>query len=266
MSSIKSVHLQNFPNLDDFETDQKLVDKMDKVRAICSCALFVRDKNNLRVRLPLNKITIIGKNIEEIKEFSNIIIDEINVKNIEFIEDIDDFSTKKLILDFKKIGYKVGVKMPELIKATKENKWKIVDDKLDICGFILNKDEFKLTIEPKQTNTFVVDNYEILIQLDLNITKELGQEGMARDLVRIIQQFRKDANLNLSDRIELNIYTEYNFLVESAEKFKNYISEQTLAKSFRISNIDKNDKTSEGFVFEDTIDKNKVIIRFNVIK
>ena len=103
MSSIKSVHLQNFPNLDDFETDQKLVDKMDKVRAICSCALFVRDKNNLRVRLPLNKITIIGKNIEEIKEFSNIIIDEINVKNIEFIENIDDFSTKKLILDFKKI-------------------------------------------------------------------------------------------------------------------------------------------------------------------
>lgn len=267
-SSVRSVHLQDFPEIKDFEIDKQLIDKMDKVRAICSCALFVRDKNNLRVRLPLNKLTIISADVDGIKGFSNIILDEINVKNIEFNENIGDFSSNKLILDFKKIGPKVGDKMSEIVKASKNNDWVIEDDKLIICGFILNKDEFKLSLEPKDKNLFVVDNYDILIKLDLKITKELEQEGIVRDLVRIIQQFRKEADLDISDKINLNIYTNYDFLTESVEKFRSYISEQTLAKSLDVLSLDKvvNNSISDTFTFSETLSDNKVVVNFKVIK
>ncbi len=262
---IKSVHLQNFPKINDFETDKQLIDKMDKVRSICSCALFIRDKNNLRVRLPLNKITIITADVDGIKEFSNIILDEINVKNIEFNKNINDFASNKLVLDFKKIGSKVGSKMPEIIKATKNREWEINNNKLMICGFVLDENEFKLTLEPKQVDTFVVDNYDILIQLDLKITRELEQEGIVRDLVRIIQQFRKDADLNVSDKIELSIYTYYDFLTESVEKFTSYISEQTLAKSLSVFPIDKANNSFDGFKFNETLNSNKITVNFRVI-
>lgn len=265
MSDIKSVHLQNFPDINNFNVNRQLMDTMDKIRAICSCALFIRDKNNLRVRLPLNKITIISKNTNDIKEFSNIILDEINVKNIEFVENIDDFSSNKLILDFKKIGPKIGNKMPYLIKATKNNEWAIKNNQLIICDFTLDNNEFKLVLEPKKENVFVVDNYNILIQLDLNITEELEQEGTARDLIRIIQQLRKDANLKLVDKIDLSIYTENNYLSKSIENFKGYISEQTLAKSLNIFPNKKISSNFDGFLFNEILNDNKITITFKVI-
>ena len=265
-SGVKSVHLQDFPEIKDFEIDKQLIDRMDKVRAICSCALFVRDKNNLRVRLPLNKMTVIAADVDGIKEFSSIILDEINVKTIEFNENINDFSLKKLILDFKKIGPKVGSRMSEVIKASKNGDWVVEGDKLTICGFVLNEDEFKLSLEPKSEDLFVVDNYDILIQLDLKITEELEQEGIVRDLVRIVQQFRKEADLNISDKINLNIYTDYEFLTKSVEKFRDYISEQTLAKSLDILPLDRVDNSSNSntFTFSEILNDNKIVMSFRV--
>lgn len=265
-NSVRSVHLQNFPEIKDFEVDRQLIDKMDKVRAICSCALFIRDKNNLRVRLPLNKITIVAADVDGIKEFSNIILDEINVKNVEFNKNISGFSSNKLVLDFKKIGPKVGGKMSEVIKAAKDGNWVLDGDKLAICGFKLDEDEFKLSLEPNDKDIFVVDNYDILIKLDLKITEELEREGVVRDLVRIIQQFRKEADLNISDKINLKIYTDYNFLTESVEKFRNYISEQTLAKSLGILPTDKTGSSSSSnvFTFSEVLNDNKIIISFKV--
>lgn len=258
-----SVHLQNFPKMEHFEIDDNLIDIMDKVRAICSCALFIRDKNNLRVRLPLNKITIIGNQTEEIKEFSSIIIDEINAKNIEFLNNVEEYGEKKLNLNFAKIGNRVGSKMPYLIKAAKSNKWKInKNNKLEIEGFELEDDEFNIKLESKKENIYTVDNYDILISLDLNITKELEYEGMARDLVRIIQQLRKDAKLNISDKIDLVIKTNYDFLRNSIEQHKDYIKEQTLSINL---NIAKDDLNSD-FSFCEEMDKNIVQIGFSVIK
>lgn len=259
----KSVHLQDFPKMDNFEADNNLIDVMDKVRAICSCALFVRDKNNLRVRLPLNSITIIADDVDEIKSFSSIIADEINVKKVDFVDNVAEYGEKKIILNFQKLGAKIGAKMPNLMKAAKTNKWKIKENnKLEIDGFELEADEYELKLESKKNNVFTVDNYDILIMLDMNITKELEYEGMARDLVRVIQQLRKDAKLNIDDRISLFVKTNYDFLRNSIEQNNKYIKEQTLSLELNlVSNLENCE-----FSFCEEIDKNIVQIGFNVVR
>ena len=258
---IESVHLKNFPIIENFTTDEDLINSMDMVRAICSCALFIRDKNNFRVRLPLNKITIISKNNDEIKNFSDIIVDEINVKNIEFLDDMDKYGENKLILNFPKIGSKIGSKMPSVIKAANSGKWKIKDNRLFIDGFELADDEFKIVLQPKKENVFAVDGYNILIMLDLNVTKELEKEGMARDFVRKIQQFRKDVKLDVSDKIDLVVKTNYEFLKESITTFKEYIKEQTLSLDIIISK----DELNTNFSFCEEMDNNIVQIGFSKV-
>lgn len=264
MDSIKSVHLQSFPKLINFNIDEKLVDTMDKVRAICSCALSIRDKNNLRIRLPLNKITIIGNDLDDIKNFSNIILDEINVKSIEFNENIKTFSEKKLILNFQKIGSKVGSKMPEVLKALKLNNWEISNNGcIRISDFEITKDEFDIKLEPRQDNIFTVEGQNILVMLDIKINQELEQEGAARDLVRLIQQFRKDANLDIANRINLHIKTNYKLLLKALEKYKKYIQEQTLATKLDVTDINN---SNYKFTFNGDIDKNPVYVSFDVIE
>ena len=258
---LESVHLENFPVIDNFDIDENLIESMDEVRSICSCALFIRDKHNLRVRLPLNKITIISNNNDKIKEFSDIIIDEINVKNIEFVDDIKDYGEKKLILNFPKIGPKVGSKMPNVMKASQNGKWKIKDDKLIIDDFELENDEYKITLQPKKDNVFAVDGYDVLIMLDTEITLDLEKEGLARDMVRKIQQFRKDVKLDVSDKIDLVIKTNYDFLKDSIIMFKEYIKEQTLATNLTIAKEDLNTE----FSFCDEIENNVVQIGFSKI-
>ncbi|MBO4956563.1 MAG: hypothetical protein J6C50_01880 [Rickettsiales bacterium] len=262
MNIKNSVHLQDFPNIENFKPDNELLDVMDKVRAICSCALYVRDKHNLRVRLPLNKMIVISPDSSDISNFVDIIADEINVKNIEFNDNIEEFGEKKLVLNFQKIGKKVGAKMPNVMKLANSGKWEIKDDLLIIDEFKLANDEYSIKLETKKENVFAVDGYDILIMLDLNITEELEQEGTARDLVRLIQQFRKDVKLDISDKISLVIKTNYDFLKDSINNFKEYIQEQTLSVDLMITK----DELNTDFSFCEEMSNNIVQVGFSVIK
>ena len=118
------VHLQNFPNVSNIAFEADLVEEMDLVKEICSVALFLRDKENLRVRLPLREIKIIGSGVANIEKYKNIIADEINVKNVTFKEDIGDLATFVVEVDLKKLGAKYGEKLKDIMKDVKENKWK----------------------------------------------------------------------------------------------------------------------------------------------
>jgi isoleucyl-tRNA synthetase len=260
-----SVHLQSFPQLANFEIDRDLTNVMDKTRAICSCALAVRDRNNLRIRLPLNKITIIAEDAENLREFSAIIADEINVKSIEFLDNIEDFAENKLILNFQKIGSIVGSKMPDLIKAAKSKGWKITEDgSLIICGLELAGDEFSLQLIPRKENIFPVEGYNVLIMLDLVITGELECEGAARDLVRLIQKFRKNAAIDIAAVVGLSIKTSHKLFLEAIAKHENYIKEQVLASNLAIIANDHQD-TSSKFSFREEIEGNIIEINFSVI-
>lgn len=232
-----SIHLQDFPRVDFLVENKNLVENMDMVRAICSAALSIRDNKNLRVRLPLSKLTVIGKTAQKILAFSDIIQEEVNVKSLETKEEIGDLAELKLQINFKKIGAKYGAKVKEITSAAKNNEWqKISEKEIAIAGVNLIDDEFELKLTGKDQDDkkfafATLPSNDCMIQLDIEITKELEDEGIARDIVRAVQQNRKDADLNITDRIKLEVFSSNPRIMEVAKSFENYIKEQVLAES-----------------------------------
>lgn len=267
-----SVHLQNFPDVSFLNTEKELVKNMDMVRAICSSTLFIRDQRNLRVRLPLSRLIIVGKNIKNIAEFSDIISEEINVKKIEFNENVDEIAELKLQINFKKIGSKYGAKVKEITNAVKNGAWQKISQNqiriaLDQENIDLIDDEFELKLTQKENpdSTMaiaVLPSNDCLVMLDTTITEELKQEGIARDIVRAIQQNRKDANLDISDRINLRIFSANAEIVTVIRNFADYIREQTLGKT--LETTDETGVKNSKFSFANKIDDGDLTISFDV--
>lgn len=237
-----SVHLQDFPDVNFIDEDQDLVAKMDLVRKICSLALSIRDHKNLRVRLPLSQLSIIGKNSSQLQDFKEIIADEVNVKEVITQDDFKEFAELKLQINFKKIGAKFKEKVKEINDACKNNQWqKINDCKIAIAGVELNDDEYELKLSIKNYDQesyaiLALDSNDYLVMLNLKLTKELEDEGIARDIVRAIQQNRKDANLDISSKINLSIYSSNSRILEVGKLFNNFIKDQVLAKEITMLN------------------------------
>lgn len=249
-----SVHLQDFPDLSAVSDEKELVADMDMVRDVCSAALFIRDSANLRVRLPLNKLTIIGSKARRMLAYKEIIADEVNVKNIEIIDEIGDLAELKLQINFKKVGAKLGAKMKEVSNAAKENRWeKIASNKISIAGVVLENDEFEIKLTAKDaTSTAPLPSNDCLVALDTKITKELEEEGIARDIVRAIQQNRKDANLNISDHIQIQLFSENKLFLNVARAYESYIKEQTLTDKISIL---ENNQISSKYKFNNKIEE-----------
>jgi isoleucyl-tRNA synthetase len=255
-----SIHLQDFPELSFLPDEKELVADMDLVRNLCSVALSIRDNKNLRVRLPLNKLIVIGKNAARILPFSEIIAEEVNVKSIEIKEEISELAELKLQINFKKIGAKFGAKIKEITGAAKSGDWKKISEKeIEIAGVVLEGDDFELKLATKNNDEkkfaiAALSTNDYLVQLDIEVTKDLEDEGIARDIVRAVQQNRKDADLKISDHISLKIFSSNPRILEAAQIFENYIKEQVLADSIsRTASIDEA-KESANFSCENKLD------------
>ncbi|MCC8378068.1 MAG: isoleucine--tRNA ligase [Rickettsia endosymbiont of Graphium doson] len=222
-----SVHLCNYPNLSKFEINSELVDTMDTVLDICSNSLFIRSSENARVRQPLASITIISKNNNKLKDFEDLIKDEINVKSVIYRDDLENYAVKKLSINFPLLGKRLPAKMKDIIAASKKNEWEATSGGLRICNETLNSDEYKLILEPhshiKGASSFA-HNSSLLI-LDLELTSELIDEGIARDIVRFIQQARKNADFAITDKILIDID-----LPKIIDIYGEFIKEQTLGE------------------------------------
>lgn len=251
-----SIHLQDFPDTSFLSDEKALVADMDLVRSICSTALSIRDNKNLRVRLPLKSLTVIGKNSARILPFAEIISEEVNVKSLAVKEEISELAELKLQINFKKIGAKYGPKIKEITTAAKEGNWqKISDKEIAIAGLNLVDDEFEIklatkNIDEKKFAIAALATNDYLVSLDIEITKDLEDEGIARDIVRAVQQNRKDADLNISNHIKLQISSTNPRILEVAQSFKNYISEQVLADDLQCVL----EKISAKFIFENKLD------------
>ncbi len=246
-----SVHLQNFPDVSFIDDNQQLVADMDIIRDICTTVLFIRDQKNLRVRLPLNKITIFNyssqndsiKNIQNNESYQDLIKDEVNVKNIEIVEISDKdkaVAELKLQINFKKVGVKLGARMKEISKEVLLGNWqKIVENgeqKIKINDVILENDEFEIKLIAKDTNfSATLSSNDCVVQLDVNITKELEEEGIARDIIRTIQQNRKEANFDVSDRINVFLYSADQKILNVIKSFDKNIKEQTLTNNILVA-------------------------------
>ncbi len=257
-----SVHLQNFPDTSFLSDEKDLVANMDFVRAICSVALSLRDNKNLRVRLPLSELKIIGKNASRVNNFKEIIAEEVNVKNVIIEEKIDGLAELKLQINFKKIGAKYGPKVKAITDAMKKGEWqKIAENEIEIAGVKLVDDEFEIKLmtniqDDKKFAIASLQTNDCLVQLNIEVTKELEEEGIARDIIRAIQQSRKDADLNVASHVKIQISSENKTILQVVEKFAQYISTQVLATEIKaVENI-----TNAQFSFKNKIEDGEIIV------
>ena len=227
----ESVHLELFPDLSHIGDSKDLMDHMDIVRDICSTALFIRNKQNVRVRQPLQSIEVITKNSSGLSDFIELIKDEINVKEVSFTNEVGEYASFKLSLNFPILGKRLPTKMKEIIAANKKGEWKLdSENKVEVSGEKLQDGEYNLDLVEKNPSDGMsnLPNNAGLINLNLDISEKLHLEGIARDIVRIVQQARKDAGLDISDLIALEIDTN-GITKDALVEFKSYIEEQTLS-------------------------------------
>jgi isoleucyl-tRNA synthetase len=231
-----SVHLEDFPDVSSIKEDAELVAKMDNVREVCNAALSIRAKENLRIRLPLAELKIIGSSLLNLADYADIIADELNVKKVSFIEDLGDLAELKLQLNFPILGKRLGARMKEIASACREGKWQKTAEGVQISDVTLQPEEYSLALVPKdQKSMLALSSNDALIALDLNITKELEQEGLARDIVRLIQQDRKAKDFDISDHIKVELGQVTKSVSESIGQFSDYIKKQVLADDIIIA-------------------------------
>ena len=248
----ESVHLTDWIENLNLADNDALIEKMDKVRAICSTAKSVREDAKLRNRLPLMSMTIAGVEEAELAEFTDIIKDEINVKEVGFAADVLAVATKFLYLKTPLIGKRLGAYMKDIMSASKTDAWTLREDgTLFIAGQVLNTDEFELRLVLKDglKGQALPDNTAV-VQLDTQVYPELEKEGIARDFVRMVQNLRKEKDLNVSDRIIVRYEASSDLIDEALQQNKDYIMEQVLAVDMisnqALDNAPVNDEIGDG--------------------
>ena len=258
--SDESVHLSDFPKADESLIDTELQEMMSLAQRISSMVLALRRKVNIKVRQPLTKILVpvldkaTAKHIEAVK---NLIISEVNVKDIELIEKTTGLITKRIKPNFKTLGPKYGKYMKQiaaLVATFSQEQIAEVESgaisQLEIDGAMLEVavEDFDITSED-MPGWLVASEGKLTVALDITVTDELRKEGVARELVNRIQNIRKDSGLEVTDKITVEI--EAKELVEGAvAEFGDYIGSQTLAASVKCSA-----EPQGAFVVESDIDE-----------
>ena len=239
MENMNSVHLQAFPQLKQVAVDTSIVEKMDAVRDICNCVFSLRKEANIRVRMPLSKIIVCSKTINLDEEYIELLKQEVNVKNVEFYsDDLEKIATMEIKLDMKECGKMFGSKLKDILQAQKQGKWQIKDGVLHIADCEIEKEFYNVVYTPKNgTKAIQCSNSNTLVMIDTNITEELQIEGISRDLIRIIQQTRKDNGLEISDRIDVEVGTKNDIFDKVMDTWKDFIMSQTLADNIVV--VDK---------------------------
>lgn len=240
----QSVHLADFPKYEEALIDKDLEEKMAIAQRASSMILALRRKEKLKVRQPLSKIMVPVLNPhfkEQFEAVSNIILAEVNVKEVEFLTDTAGVIKKKIKPNFKTLGPKFGKKMKQIVVAVNqldqnaisefENKgeYEIVAGEEKI---VLTMDDVEIQTEDIPGWTVATEG-QMTIALDINVTEELKQEGIAREFINKIQNLRKESNFEVTDRIKLSIEKHQEFDA-AVEKHKAYICAQTLADSLTL--------------------------------
>ena len=228
----ESVHLADYPQLENIKLDETLVDEMDFLQDLCSAGKFIREEKNLRNRLPLAGLTVVGDNLGFLNgQYQDIIKDELNVKEVKIDNNLAAYAAKTVYLYTPLLGKALGKDMGPVMAAYKQGKWELnADGTLSIAGQTLTPDLFEVRLDMKDgvAGKAFADN-KAVVALNTNVTDELKREGMARDFVRLVQTLRKDKDFNISDRIELCYATDNAELNKALDENKAYVAEQVLA-------------------------------------
>ncbi|RFA15874.1 isoleucine--tRNA ligase [Subtercola boreus] len=214
----RSVHLEDWPHANAFPEDHELVATMDRIRAISSSALSLRKANGLRVRLPLSTLTVVTENASALAAFEEILRDELNVKTVSFVEQsltsAADFGiTSRLTVNARAAGPRLGKQVQQVIKAARSGDWSEQNGVVTAGGIALEPAEYDLVLETAAPDAAGETGASALALLpgggfallDTTTTPELEAEGLARDVIRAVQETRKGAGFDVSDRITLDL-------------------------------------------------------------
>jgi isoleucyl-tRNA synthetase len=243
----ESVHLANFPAVNENWIDKKLEAQMELAQQACSLVLGLRKKHNIRVRQPLQKIMIpvLNKEVaENLKHVQDLILSEVNVKELELLGDGAGILVKSIKPNFKTIGPKYGKQMKSIagivagfsqddIAAIEQNKgWsgsiEGTEINLDLADFEINAQDIP--------GWLVASESGLTVALDITISESLKSEGIAREIVNRVQNLRKESGLDVTDRIVLSIETS-DFVQAATLANKDYICAEVLANYIEFTTV-----------------------------
>lgn len=238
----RSVHLTDWPLVEELPADDALVAAMDTVREVCSAASALRKARSLRNRLPLASLTVVVPDPAALTGFEAIVADEVNVKEVRLLAvDSDEAASygveQRLTVNARAAGPRLGKDVQLAIKGSKSGDWSVADDgTVTSGGLALVEGEYTLETVAGSSDgdsaTGVLRSGGFVV-LDTDVTPELAQEGAARDLVRQVQQARRDAGLDVSDRISLTIAGSAD-VQAAATVHRDLITAETLATSYDV--------------------------------
>ena len=234
----RSVHLTDWPEAVEFPAAHELVADMDAVREVCSAALSLRKARGLRVRLPLAKLTVATPDAERLRPYADLMADEVNVKLVEFTADLGGYCERVLTVVPRVLGPRLGGQVQQVIKAVKAGDWSTVDGVVTAGGVPLEDGEFELKLVAADADRSApLPAGEGVVVLDTEVTPELAAEGLARDVVRVVQQARREAGLDVADRITLAVDASP-AVAAAVETYRDFVSAETLATTVTLGPTD----------------------------
>jgi len=239
-----SVHLSTFPVENKQAVDKDLEDRMNMAQRISSMVLGLRRKVNLKVRQPLNKIMVPvlnNKTALQIDAVKDIILSEVNIKEIEYLDDTSGILVKKIKPNFKTLGPKYGkimkqiaavigqMQQADISKLERENQFEF---DLDGQKVLINNEDVEILSEDIP-GWLVANEGPLTVALDITVTNELRNEGIAREFINRIQNLRKESGFEVTDKISIKI-AKHEAINDAVTEHKNYIGAQTLARSIEL--------------------------------
>ena len=232
-SAPKSIHLNEFPKFDDELFFDDIVEQIDVIKEIVSLGRSARNKVNIKIRQPLSKVQIFVSNIDKksLERYETQILEELNVKEIEYVPEVECILDYKIKPNFNILGQKFGKDINKVIKAINVVSLNELQSSfLTNKEFLINDGEFSLNKEDIIIEENAKDDYSLSVSSNVKvsintiISESLKQEGLVRDLIRFLQNHRKDCNFEVDDRIALDIKCDesfYNALSNNLSYFKN---------------------------------------------
>lgn len=248
---VDSVHLTGFPQADTSLIDKDLEERMELAQQIASMVLSIRKSTRLRVRQPLNKMLIPVMNdhlTAQVEAVKNLILSEVNVKELEYITDTAGILVKKIRPDFKKLGPRYGKMMKQLAAAFTSISQQQINT-LEKEGKLLiqvEDQQVELRAEDVEILSEDIPGWQVAsmgsltVALDITLTPELVKEGLAREVINRIQNLRKDKGFDVTDKITVKFQSQPD-IDEAVHHNIAYICSETLAQSFDV--VDTVDKT-----------------------
>src|SRR5687768_2986970 len=239
--AVESVHLCDYPTSDPSRIDETLSVRMDLLRQIASLGLSARMANKLKVRQPLAKVEVILSDQSHqawLEEHDELLRDELNVKTIEYTKDAEKYITYQVQPNFKRLGPRIGKLLPACKAALgKADGGKLLAEltasgkvTLDLGGekIDLDNEDIQVRLQAKP-GWAAAQGASVVVVLATELTPDLIAEGLARDFVRLVQDRRKELNLDFTDRIEIGLAGASSELTKAIEANREFICGETLA-------------------------------------